>query len=961
MLTKKNNVKKLLQVSFSMLVILIIFKLSAFTSPVKSNDLERQNYNFNTFWQFSRTSKINSQTKWETVHLPHSPTIEEKEFDTHWQGICYYKRQFHADKSWQGKKISIKFEAVMQKADIWVNGKLVKTHKGGFLPFSIDISNFIDYNPNKVNEVIVKADNQDMPNIPPGKPLKKMDMTYLGGIYRSVNLIVSDKLHITNAVNANKVAGGGIFVSYPEISTKKAQIKVQAHVKNDYNLTKNFILKTQLKDKSGNIISETIQPHILTKNSDKHFSTTLNVNNPHLWSTTNPYLYTINTLILNSKNNQIIDNVNTRIGIRTIDWRNDGFYLNDKKLILNGANRHQDNIYIGNAASENVQRLDALKLREAGFNNVRAGHYPLDPAFMDACDEYGLTVIVCNPGWQFFKNNSEFKNNSYKNIQELYRRDRNHPSVILYELTLNESWYNKEFATKAKAVGKAEMANAFISCDYKFPDHEMYDVNYKVPLDIQKPTFTREWGDDNRYCGIKKSNKGYIWGDWARRDDEKSMIYQSLARQKDLNGDGYWDWFGVNANPNTAGYALWVGFDHNRGGRPDIARCGVWGLDRYPKFCHYFLQSQRDPNEKLINIDSGPTVFIANFFKKDSPKEINVYSNCDTVKLFLNGKLIGKLKPDMFYNEGDNGEKAINHVPYPIFTFKNLPENATGILTAEGIINGNTVAEHSVRTPEKAVALSCDLDSLNKNLIADGSDMALLFIKAIDKNGTLNPNFNNTIELSIKGEGRLIGDIPVQAEGGIAAVWLRSTTKSGDITITASSKSLKPVSYQTTTIESNDNFVKSVTLPKVTQIRTVTKIDKHLKNSDNLTKFLDFEIKASSTKNGYSTKHLNDGNLENWWYAENNNNQEILLTLKNTQNLAGSRIIWEKDSTWYNFEIYVSNNGLKWKKVYNAEETGHDFNIEKWHAKNIKYVKIKFLNVRPKNSLLGVKEIELYK
>ncbi len=929
----------------------------------------RQKINFNTQWEFikgnfNNPSDLNVEIKkksdynWKSVNLPHSPQIEPKEFYTHWQGVSWYKRKFYASSEWKNRRVVIKFEAVMQKADIWINGKFIKSHKGGYLPFIIDVSNKLIFDSESLNEIIVKADNRNMPDIPPGKPLKKLDMTYQGGIYRSVNIIISDKLYITDAVNANKVSGGGVFITYPKISKEKAIVKVKTHVKNSSNIDYNYQINTQIINTKGIVVAEvkSINSNIPSR-KEEHVTNTLTVKNPQLWHPNNPTLYTVKTSI--EQGDKVIDEVTSKIGIRTINWHNDGFYINGEKLILNGANRHQDGIYVGNALPESVQRLEALKLKEAGFNNVRAGHYPLDPAFMAACDEYGLTVIVCIPGWQFFRDNPEFKNNCYQNIRDLIRRDRNHASVILYELALNETLYTNEYAKMASKISQDEYKGCFIACDYKYPAHKIYNVNYKVPQTINIPTFTREWGDDNRYCGVRKWKNTLIWGDWARRDNESSMLYQSLARQKDLNGDGYWDWYGVNANKKSAGYALWVGFDHNRGGSKNIARCGIWGLDRYPKFCYYFLQSQRNPVIKLNNINSGPMIFIASFWRKSSLPDVNVYSNCDKVKLFLNNKLIATQTPDKTYNEG-SGNKPINHVPHPIFTFKNIKWQA-GILKAEGIIKGKIVASHIVKTPEKAARLIFKMDHLTPNLTANGSDMAMLYIKAIDKNGTLVPDFKGKISLNISGEGRLIGNIPVQAEGGIAAVWLRSTTKAGKLIITAHNKDLGTYLFSTTSDRFNGKIVLGPQIPKPEKIRKVESNNKQYIKKNSLRKITNFTVKTSSTKDGYSALSLIDGNRESWWIAADNKKQFIELKLNKPTDLKGSLIVWEKDSTWYTFSIDVSKDGKKWHQVYQDKETGHDFNPEKWQARQVRYVKINLHSVNPLNSLLGVRLVELYK
>ncbi|MCT4647664.1 MAG: discoidin domain-containing protein [Carboxylicivirga sp.] len=927
------------------------------------NNKQREVLNMNQDWEFGiqvsngmdTPSLEGAQTiEWQGVHLPHTPRVEPKEFSTHWQGICWYKKKFKSQKDWQGKRIIIKFEAVMQQADVWVNGQKLTQHLGGFLPFSIDVTNFISYD-DTINELLVRADNRDNPDIPPGKNLTGLDMTYQGGIYRSVNMIITDKLCVSDAVNANKVAGGGVFVSYPYVSDELAEVQVKTHIINQHPDDKECWIQQRVIDKDGNIVSQnTSKQQIVNANSDKQTVQKITIEHPSLWHPNSPERYTLVTTIL--ERGKVIDELRTKIGIRQIEWKTDGFYINGKRLLLYGANRHQDGIYVGNALPESVQRLDAKKLREAGFNNVRAGHYPLDPAFMDACDEYGLTVIACIPGWHWYKESEAFKENSYQDLRDLIRRDRNHPSVVLYETILNETRYTAEYARRTHEISKEEYPACFVACDFDYPEHRIYDVNYKVP-DASLPSFTREWGDDNRYCGIHKNKEGFTWGDWANRDDEHSMVYQSLARQKDLNGDGYWDWYGVNANPNMAGYALWVGFDHNRGATNNIARCGVWGLDRYPKFCHYFLQSQRNPNIKLNDLDSGPMVFIGSYWRESSIKDVNVYSNCEKVRLSLNGHVIAEQKADQYYNEG-RGDQNLDHVDYPVFTFKQLNWEA-GTLVAEGIIGDEVVATHKVKTPGKATQLSIEMDHLTNQLLADGSDMAMIYVKAVDENGTLVPDFKGRVNVGIKGQGRLVGANPVSLEGGVAAIWLRSTVRAGSVELMASCNGLASAEMQVQTTPSNQKVVPSVYKAEPKSIRSVEAAISS-KESSNLEKVKDFNLSVSSTKEGYSPNQLYDGDNESWWFAADNKKQWITIELKKTESLSGSLIVWEKDSNWYQFRILTSADGIQWKEVYKDSQTGHNFELEQWDSHNTKWVKIELDSVEPGNALMGIREISIF-
>ena len=191
------------------------------------------------------------------------------------------------------------------------------------------------------------------------------------------------------------------------------------------------------------ISKETSKPVSISENEDIDVMSKLTVENPLLWAPNSPNLYTLKTKIVSE--NKIVDEENTRIGIRNIKISEDGFYINGKKMFLRGINRHQEYPYIGYAISNNAQYRDAVKIKEAGFDYVRLSHYPHSNAFMDACDELGLVVIDAILGWQYYSDNPEFEAHQYKASRDLIRRDRNHPSVIAWELSLNESGMTESF------------------------------------------------------------------------------------------------------------------------------------------------------------------------------------------------------------------------------------------------------------------------------------------------------------------------------------------------------------------------------------------------------------------------------------------------------------------------------------------------------------------------------------
>ncbi|MES1054569.1 beta-galactosidase, partial [Bacillus thuringiensis] len=231
----------------------------------------------------------------------------------------------------------------------------------------------------------IKVSNLDNPDIPPGKPEANLDFHYYGGIYRDVTMRITDKVYISDPLQANKIASGGIFVTYSNVSAGQATVIVKTHVVNENTVTCNNKVISKLVDKDGNTIAQEATPGVpMSAGSDYQFSQTFAVTNPTLWSPDSPYLYTLESEVY--ADNILVDTQSTRVGIRTIRYDKDGFYMNGQKLYLRGANRHQAQQNVGDASSNSMQYRDALQLKADGFNAVRAAHYPADPAFLDACD-----------------------------------------------------------------------------------------------------------------------------------------------------------------------------------------------------------------------------------------------------------------------------------------------------------------------------------------------------------------------------------------------------------------------------------------------------------------------------------------------------------------------------------------------------------------------------------------------
>lgn len=568
-------------------------------------------FNFNTNWEFvkdidtANSGQVLSAAhpdniSWEKVSLPHTPRIEPvNKVTEQWQGTCFYRKFFTIAAANNNKHIAIQFDAAMHEADVYLNGKHIYKHVGGFLPFYIDISGKIKIG--QPNCILIKLNNQDNPVIPPGKPIKDLDFNYYGGIYRNAWLIIKNKLYISNAVHDDREAGGGILIHDEEVTDKTAKVIIKTDVNNSYNEPVKSQVKVTMVDRSGKVISTAVSKEQSIKPGGfGSFAQTLIVSMPQLWSPAQPYLYTLKVQVL--QNGKETDVQTLKTGIKTFKFEAGGFYLNGKKLNIVGTNRHQEYPYIGYALSDNAQYRDAWKIKEAGFNFVRCSHYPPSPAYLDACDELGILVMDAIPGWQFF-GGKEFQANSFQNIRDMIHRDRNHAAIVLWEASLNETGMSKSYMDTAHKIVHRELPFKDIFStgwrDYAFDVFNPARQHLKAPdyykkYNHPKPLLLAEYGDweyyaqnagfnQKEYAGLKSEERN---SRQLRTDGQKRLLQQALNFQEAHNDNLY--------GPGV-GDVNWLMFDYKRGYAADLESSGVMDIFRLPKFSFYFYQSQNGP------------------------------------------------------------------------------------------------------------------------------------------------------------------------------------------------------------------------------------------------------------------------------------------------------------------------------------------------------------------------------
>lgn len=724
--------------------------------------LVKDTANFNTDY-----SKTDNETKnWENVRLPHTANIEPLVVNNQWQGICWYRKTFNISDYSKEKKYFIEFEGAMNIIDIWINNKHIKRDMGGYLPVTADITNHVRA---KENTICVRLDNRDNPITGP-KPLKILDFNMYGGLYREVNFIEKNNIYISNPSLVDIEAGGGVFITYPYVDAKMSEVKIQTHIINEGAKDKKATLKHIIR--KGNEVVKEFSIDINLPNGKEGVTScnTVSINNPSLWSPANPSLYTLQTIISDESGKEI-DSQTNRFGIRKFEFKDNQLYINGEKTYLRGVNRHQEYPYIGYALSDNAQYRDAYKIKKAGFDYVRLSHYPHSPAFMDACDELGLIVVDAILGWQYYADNDEFRNQCYRSAKQLIRRDRNHPCVLAWEVSLNETKMPIEFMEVLDNIVHKEYPGENVySCGWMPQVYDIYfqarqhRILHKDEMKFDKPYIVSEYGDWEYYSNnaglnqhkMPKNMRVEYSSRQFRKDGEERMLLQARNVQEAHND---------NMNIPATGDGYWVMFDYNRGYHDDIEASGVMDIFRIPKFAYYFYSSQRD-----ITNDSDCILKIASYWDKNSPTDIKVYSNAEEVELRLNGRLIGRQKPD--------NDKNSTNLKHPPFTFK-IDEFEKGELKATAFNKGEKIKEESVFTPEPPVKLDCEIDISGKELEAGCNDVAFLYISAIDRNGTVNPEYTKSINIILPDGIELMNKDEVKAEAGIATAVIRIDEERG--------------------------------------------------------------------------------------------------------------------------------------------------------------------------------------
>jgi hypothetical protein len=728
---------------------------------------------FNLDWKYvegdeaGADAAAHDDSAWTFVDVPHSTKFVTPEDVTAYLGVSWYRKHFSVPADHEGRKIFVTFDAAMQAADVWVNGVAVARHEGGYTPFTIDLTSAITYG-EADNVIAVRVDSRANANWAPG--WDGVDFQYHGGLYRNVRLSVTSPLHVTDAVHANRVAGGGVFITTRSIDVEAATLDVKTHVLNEFSTAKDATLLSELVDASGQVVASAETAAPIEAGAGFDFIQSLTVTSPRLWHPNTPVLYTLRTSLKDGETT--VDALATRTGIRRIEWTHDqGLVINGTAFQSFGTNLHQEMFGLGNAVPDSAVYHDVKRVRDAGMTFLRGAHYPHSPAFYDACDELGVLVLNAQTGWQRYIDTSAFRDSTFRELRDMIRRDRNHPSVVAWEASLNESGFPDDWAQQAHSIVHEE-----------YPGDQAYSAAWmwsRADIFIEasqhavrettdpRPIIIIEYGDWD-YGGAESTSRQ------AREAGDIAMLTQANNVEDGTSLNLGVPWY------STSGY--WDFADYGGFTNYGLTRCGLVDMYRLPKFSYYFMQSQRDPNLIVDGISSGPMVYIANHWTPTSPTTVRVYGNCDEVTLSLDGTPIATREPD-----------AGTNLPHPPFNF-DLGAFTPGELRADCRIGDAVVATFSRRTPgaEAAIVLRPEATTLR----ADASDARLVFIDVVDANGTVVPTNEARVNLSLSGPGSIVGPTTIGLKGGQLATWVRATRATGPLTLEASAPGLASASVE---------------------------------------------------------------------------------------------------------------------------------------------------------------------
>lgn len=809
------------------LLTILFFILTLISCQPKATNIPDQDFNSN--WLFFKGEAEGAEnlnfddSDWRLLELPHDWAIEgpfSNENNARTGGLPvvgtgWYRKHFTVEKSMTGKIVSVEFDGAMSNANVWVNGELAGNRPYGYIGFELDLTPFIKFG--EENTIAIRLSPEDL----------AMRWYPGAGIYRNVRIKYNNPVHIPQ---------WGTFVTTPEVLAEKATVNILSEIRNSGEQDVKGTLRTTIKNSDGAVVETLSSDFELGGSTSSKVEQNVMVSNPKLWDLETPYLYTAVSEVV--QNGNVVDSYETEFGIRSIEFTpNNGFLLNGKRVQFNGVCMHHDLGLLGSAFNYRARERQMEIMKSMGVNALRTSHNPPEPEWLKICDKLGILVQVeAFDEWKMAKvengYNKHFDEWHEKDLRDMIRSHRNHPSVIMWSI-------GNEILEQGNPDGwvlAKELSDICHDEDTTRPTTAGFNY-YPAPFD-NKLAFQIDVVGLNywplQYKEVKeKYPEMVVYGSETSSQTSSRGVYHlpiEANEQHETNHVSSYDaivgppWAyppdvefdAQKAEPASLGEYMWTGFDYlgeptPYGGRDNSSK-GYWNDDwpsrssyfapvdlcGFPKDRYYLYQSQWT---------TEPMVHVLPHWNWEGMegKKIPVfcYTNCDEAELFVNGKSLGKkVKGKDFtmipaeFHYFEKGEYKTKYrlsweVPY-------LP----GELKIVGYKNGEPMATEIVKTAGQPSKIVIETD--RNKIDADGKDLSFATISIADKDGNICPLANNEIEIKIEGKGILAGagngdqtDLNVfqsstqKAFNGLCLAVIKGTGEAGEIRVSVTSNGLQ--------------------------------------------------------------------------------------------------------------------------------------------------------------------------
>jgi beta-galactosidase len=707
-----------------------------------------RNWRYNKSFVEGAHAREFDDSAFERVVVPHTNVrLPWHSFDDKaYEFVSIYRRRFKLPPEAAGRHVFVDFEGVMTASTVWINGVRLGEYKGGYTPFSFDLTPHINFAGENV--LAVDVDSTERADIPPFG--HQIDYLTFGGIYREVSLRVVPGAFIEN-----------IFAKPKDVLTAHPTLDVACFLQHLEASHEPLTLEVELRDGERLLAKGTqkVPPSEAVADPVTHTVHLDNLGAIKLWDLTHPNLYSVHIRLL--RGTQLVDQDKRACGFREAQFTDHGFELNGKVIKLRGLDRHQTFPFVGQAMPGRAQRSDARILRHnLHCNIVRTSHYPQSRYFLDACDEMGLLVLEEIPGWQHIGDES-WKLISIDNVGRMIRRDWSHPSIILWGVRINESRDDHDFYTRTNALAHR-----------LDPTRPTGGIRYFQESEFLEDVFTmNDFGfplkppNHPRYLNTEFVGHTYP----AKTIDQVERLTEHVMRHARIHDQ-------LASNPQYAGGIGWCAFDYNThadfGTGDRICYHGVTDIFREPKPAAGFYKSQCDPEEEVV---LEPAFHWARGDESIGFTKAVVCSNCDHLKFYIADKLVAEVDP----NKAEFAH--LRHAPFVADLARAVGH--WGDLRIDGYLQGKQVISKTLsgRGVDQKFTLLPD----DTRLIADGGDTTRVVLRVTDEFGAIRPFANDAIKFTLEGPAEIIGDNPFALIGGTGAIWIRAKEQPGTVKLTA--------------------------------------------------------------------------------------------------------------------------------------------------------------------------------